>query len=172
METKFEQIRASYDRGELTSLAAQVLISDTFFLDEQKRFWALGFQSNDWYLFGQNGWEPAPAPLDPETLLDTHSEGNAELVKQALLDFLGTATEIIPEPITDPWDPPGHLPEAIRQCSACGYVNSGNHNHCLSCQTLLSQPAPEVEKEFKFCTECGYRHPRPVKFCTECGTPF
>jgi hypothetical protein len=63
-------------------------------------------------------------------------------ISQAVVDFIQTGIDVLPEPVTEDWSPPNGFPELIRQCPVCGKSDVGNHTHCRVCRSPL--PFPEA----------------------------
>lgn len=169
MKNRIENIAQRYNAGEISSLAAHSLVANVFLMDQAFHFWAPGFQTENWYVFENAKWQQKDSPPDLGTLIDSNSQELAEEIDKATLDFLSAMAGNLPEPVTDPWNPPSGIPEPALKCPVCNRTDVGTHTHCRFCGTELP---PVVQEMTKFCTSCGHEQPRRMKFCTQCGNPF
>lgn len=172
VENLVQDVNRSYQRGLLTSLAANALVVEVFLLDVQNRFWTVGFHSNHWYYFELEQWHKAEAPPGIDTLMDTENPPNQEQFDQQVINFLVAMAGTPPEAIAEEWDPPGHFPEPVVTCPSCTRVDVGTHTQCKFCNSEIPETSKVVEKATKFCTQCGHEQPRQMKFCVQCGTKF
>ena len=82
----------------------------------------------------------------------------------AMLGFLYSRPDPIPEQVTDPWNPPPGFPKQLTEpdvrCAACGARNPAGSLFCNQCGKGLG------------CPSCGATNPPHHRFCYQCGAPL
>lgn len=165
------EVRQAYDRGLITSSAAETLASLFYLVDLSARLWTAGVHSGRWYYFEGGKWNQASSQPDPSQI-STHSyspricqscntpapEGDfcgncgsplppnseAVLQVQAWLAELVSSGRLIPEPIAEPFNPPPDFP---------------------------GQPSTSPGQVEQVCPHCGWRLEPGSLFCNNCGQP-
>ncbi len=135
------KIREDYLEGRLSSQDAELIAMRHYLIDQQGLFWTVGLQSGDWFWMDAEGWERANSPPEEDQLLKLDAGGECrncgEVLKQAvicpncgqentltlpdlpedvyerILEFM-LRLDSAPEPVTQPWDPPGSYPGSIQ----------------------------------------------------------
>ncbi|MBW2242871.1 MAG: zinc ribbon domain-containing protein [Deltaproteobacteria bacterium] len=183
------RIRRAFEEGLISSDEACEIAATQYLIDETGGIWTVGLQSGGWFRFEETSWHPATAPPAPESLLrlrpeaehcaqcgaDLESrhlcrscghwmppelEGTSEVADRALLGFLMVGLGTLPEPLVEPWDPPGGLPDDERPglvCGGCGASNPAESRFCNQCAAPFGCPAcgAVLSTESRFCSQCG-----------------
>jgi hypothetical protein len=202
LEGVTRMVRSAYATGEVSSLDAEQLLRRHRIVDRRGRFWTVGVRSGQWYRFEGGVWAQAEAPPPADSLLRLEMPGRCEAcgheidgkgacpecgvqvvpvlpdvsdeVYAGIFDFflLGGS---LPEPVTEPWEPPAGFPEGVvgatgapqggagRPCGACGATNSSDRRFCSQCGVSLTS----VD-----CPDCGAQVGAGKRFCTQCGAPL
>jgi hypothetical protein len=183
-------IKTAFDKGEISSIDAYQLLADQYVVDTQGRIWLVGYQSGKWYYFESEQWTQSSKPPSEESLvreeqapeacqvcnhalqgetvcpncgaeIDPVLAGATDEVYASIFEFFTSGFGSLPEPITDEWDPPEGLPEALIEpgvvCANCNHTNSPGSRFCNQCGSALG------------CPNCGKENPPSSKFCNQCG---
>lgn len=199
LEAMVQTTRLAYERGRMSSDHVEEFLVGQYVIDEEGRFWTVGVRSGHWYYFESGQWRMAEQPPGLDSLLRLEvgpqkcaacgqvvEEGDAcpqcgapvvpklsgdlEQAYAAALEFILSGVGLIPEQVTDPWDPPPGFPEAVAEpgipCASCGATNQAGSRFCNQCgAALISEPPPAS----LICPECGNQVALGKKFCTQCG---
>lgn len=190
LEVMVETTKSAYERGRISSDDAQDLLAREYVIDQQGTFWTVGVRSGHWYRFEKGEWTRSEEPPGLDSLLSLEvgpqeCPACGQLVREgdlcpqcgealvphlpsvpaqaffAALDFILSGADLIPEPVTDPWDSPPGFPEALTpsdiQCASCGATNPAGSRFCNQCGTALG------------CPSCGAANPADARFCGQCG---
>jgi hypothetical protein len=186
-----QTVRSAYEAGQISSTDAETLLGRQYVIDNTGRPWMVGVRSDQWHYFGDEGWVKSNEPpgLDSLARLEVpqvcgecgHAiEGNAvcpqcgtdvlpvlsdvsDEAYPTILNFMLLALGSLPEPVTDPWDPPSGFPAALEEhgirCASCSAVNPPGSRFCNRCAASLGCPTcgSQVTPGSKFCTKCGTR---------------
>lgn len=161
-------IGAAYQAAQLTSDMAIERLSRLCLLDKTGRFWTVGAQSGAWFVFEGRQWVKASAAPAPESLMNTLAEGRRNAPSEKIIgrieDFLECGADVLPEPLTDEWNPPADFPEPVRPCPVCRMVNVTEKGACYFCGSDL-----RLAPAHRICPRCGAVLRPNKKFCTACG---
>ncbi len=160
----------NYLSGKLTSSSTESLLRQCILPDKNASFWTIGCRSGQWYCFTKDHWKRFNSEPDDVLLLPSQDlEYFNEKLNQTMELLCENEPFIVPEPIVQPWTPPGTLPLCITQarltCTTCGSVLSDDAKFCPQCGR-----APR-EEEKQCCSTCGKRLQEDARFCIACGTP-
>jgi hypothetical protein len=177
----------SFQKGLMSSVEVEDFLAWQYITDDQGHLWAMGLKSRTWYCFDRGSWQARAAlpelntipkpPLEtitctscgqtfqrggrcPKcgTILDNEQIGKELQVNARLLEFLLSRSDLIPERIFDPWDPPpGYPAELDIYCPSCQASNLPGSRHCRACGALL------------LCPNCGANNRPNSRFCRMCG---
>jgi hypothetical protein len=183
-------IKTAFDQGQISSLDAYELLADQYVVDKQGRIWLVGYQSSMWYYYDSEQWIQSPEPPSEDSLVREEPEpgvcgvcehvlqgetvcpncgteiaptlvGATDEVYASIFEFFTSGFGSLPESITDDWDPPEGMPEALIEpgvvCANCNNTNSPGSRYCSQCGSALG------------CPNCGKENPPESKFCNECG---
>lgn len=70
LQAMVQETRQAYERGEISSAAAESSLTGFYLLDRSGRFWTPGFRTGSWYSFEAGRWNRAQQAPSPEALLD------------------------------------------------------------------------------------------------------
>jgi hypothetical protein len=206
------RLRQAYARGWLPSTDVEDVLREQYFVDRDGAFWTVGLCSGRWYRWEEAEWVRVKAPPAADTLLEAEparcptcgelaledgtcpncGEGTAvalpdvpEEVYARIFAFALVGNGSLPEPLTDPWEPPDGFPGADRKpdlcCDACQTLNPPGHRFCRACGAPLTCPtcgaslappsevAPPPVAPVR-CPRCNALLAAGRKFCTQCGT--
>jgi hypothetical protein len=141
LEGGIQKIKTDYLGGIISAGNAELVAMRHYLIDQRGLFWSVGLQSGDWFWMGGGNWERASTPPEEDLLLslipgdqcrecgeelnqvvicpNCGSENLLELpdlpedVYERVLEFM-LGIDRVPEPITEPWDPPGSFPASVR----------------------------------------------------------
>jgi hypothetical protein len=179
----------SFQKGQMSSVEVEDFLGGQYIFDDQGRLWAMGLNSRTWYCFDGGSWQARAAlpeintmPKPPRENITCESCGhtfrqgarcpkcgsilnNEQFEKELqantrLLEFLLSRSDLTPEKIVDPWDPPpGYPPELDLRCPSCQASNLPGSRHCRACGALLVCPncGAENRPNSRFCRMCGQR---------------
>jgi hypothetical protein len=190
IEVMVEGTRLAYERGPMSSEQVEEFLTGQYIADQKGRFWTVGVRSGLWYYSDVQKWTMSEQPPGLDSLLRLAEQpqpcaacGNlvdqgqvcpkcgaavvAELSPEsaqafgAMLGFLYSRPDPIPEQVTDPWNPPLGFPEPLTEpdvrCDSCGARNPAGGLFCNQCGTGLG------------CPSCGAANPPDHRFCCQCG---
>lgn len=206
-------IRDSYQEGRITADDAERYLTGQYLVDKAGRFWIPGLHSEKWYSFENGRWSVAENPPPEEELLrldrnpatcdacgqtvekgwtcpdcgtdlSPQLSGAEDETYAGIMDFMLFGRGSLPEPVTEPWQPPPDVPRAMPQrafrCASCGAANPPGSRFCNQCAAVLAEvvnggafgSTPSTENQGPACPTCG-AHFRPGhQFCVQCGTPM
>lgn len=184
-----QQARDGYRSGRYTSLDAALLLTRLYLVDRKGYLWTVGFHSGRWYRSDDQTWKMMDHPPDDQQLVqrktssltcaqcgqradqvlacpqcgaalpveldDLDDEGYARLAK-----FMLQSGGSLPEPVTEPWEPPDSLPNLLEpgeECPLCAAHNPPGSRFCNACGGRLGCPA------------CGKINRPGSRFCSGCG---
>lgn len=169
-ETRMDGIREAYQAGRINSAAAEQLSGQVFLVDQEAKFWTVGFRSGYWYQRGEGKWIFSRQKPSADSLLDMEAQESNEEVEEAYLEFVMNEGEPLPEPVADEWSPPEGPAEAIFLCPICAKVDLGTVEECRFCGTSFgTQKTESASPGPKFCGHCGAPVSGKTRFCTQCG---
>jgi hypothetical protein len=187
-----------YESGRLNSTSTTLLLKSHYLVDNAGRVWSLGCRSRTWYVFDAGEWHPAPTPAldslpNPSQFAAMRATGQI-----AALTLLALEASSLPEPVTEPWNPPPSFPETppppCFSCTACGATNLRGSRFCSRCGAEPTKTAPPVppaatwsappprpapppnplpepdRPRGRFCPTCGEPVAEGRRFCTRDGT--
>jgi hypothetical protein len=189
-----EEISLGFERGTLSSVDADIMLSRNVLFDLEGTIWAQGIRSKQWYIFKELQWQKSNSqPPEDDQLFQMEKKerrclscgelvdkgkfcsncGNSDIeeevsppdaVVNALPNFMIFGLSSFPESITDAWEPPSDLPDEVTQT---GFK-------CPVCQTEVSSGClyfdeDKAEETVVICKECDAENQAGVKFCTNCG---
>ncbi len=212
LATNVRKLRQAYERGKLPSGDMEALLADQYLIDHEGTFWTVGVRSGHWYHSEEAEWVQVDAPPADHTLLEPEparcpecgqvvpADGTCPNCGQVPAEALPDVSEqaygrifafallgggFVPEPVTDPWEPPGGFPGAEREpdirCDACQAVNPAGRRFCRVCGTSLTcptcgaslaargEPVLPPARAPAHCPRCNALLAVGVKFCTQCG---
>ncbi|HEX9694863.1 MAG TPA: hypothetical protein VGB64_00955 [Actinomycetota bacterium] len=100
MEGVVERVRERYERGEITSEAAEAVLCGHLVAGPGPRIWTVGVRSGSWYEFDDGAWQRRNGP--PASVADAASDD----VVRAAATILESDASLLPEPVADAWEPP------------------------------------------------------------------
>lgn len=165
LEVMVQAVTVAYERGRITSRRAEESLAGQYVIDAKGQFWTVGVRSGQWYHSEDGQWRKAEQPpaLDSVLRVEVGAEPSETLLQAyaAMLQFLLSGAERLPERVTDPWDPPSGFPDPLTEpdlrCAACGAKNPARSLFCNQCGTGLG------------CPSCGATNPPGHRFCSQCG---
>ena len=165
------RLKQAYERGLLASSDVEAVLAEQVLIDGEGTFWTTGVHSGRWYRSQETEWVQVDAPPPAHTLLElepTRCPECGEVVlddgtcpncgqvqgvvlpdvsEQAyarILAFALFGSGFVPEPVTDPWEPPSGFPGAERKpeirCDACQAANPAGSPFCRACGAALTCP--------------------------------
>jgi hypothetical protein len=184
-----ERARQGYLAGAYSSRDIEALLGRLFLLDRQGRFWTLGFNSQQWQRFAEQGWVQVGHSPDPKQLVRLWGEsgrcgqcgsqtggsrlcpacgaltlqGLDELDQPALLRvhrFLLLGASTLPEPVTAPWQPPQDYPPPAAGGARCAVCGASSLAGSRYCSRCGARLG---------CPNCGATNPPNSRFCSHCG---
>ncbi len=172
-----ERLVTAYHAGRLSSEGASEFLGRIALIDRQGRIWRRGAHSGEWYIFEDGGWASQPEPPADEALLgrsdlaawangESTDDGVDEQLAAALGSALWSGADTLPEPLTDPWEPPEAIPPIWPGCPHCGREAVPGGRFCPWC----GQSLPREEK--RHCPRCGSPAKATDRFCGKCGAPL
>jgi hypothetical protein len=206
LEANVRRLRQAYARGWLPSNDAEDVLREQYLIDRDGAPWTVGVRSGRWYRWEEAEWIRVSAPPAVDTLLEAEPARCAACGELALTDGTcpncgeGTVVALpdvseqayarifafalvgngsLPEPLTDPWEPPDGFPGADREpdlrCDACQTLNPPSHRFCRACGEPLTCPtcgaslAPPAARSPRRCPRCNTLLTAGLQFCTQCG---
>ncbi len=186
-----QRLGSAYCEGRLCSSYAHELLGRIVLVSSEGRAMTVGVASGQWYVFQGGAWSPnATLPSDDALLtrseLSSWIQGNDGLgvdghpsaeVAESIAAFLVLGAGTLPEPVTEPWDPPAEEPPIWPRCPACQRVNLPGYRHCTWCGQAAppiadGSPAPPGEPSATgtlACPACGSPCRPTQSFCEKCG---
>lgn len=184
-----ERARQGYKDGSRSSQQVEDLLGRLFLLDRQGRFWTLGFESQQWHRFAEQGWVLVGHSPDARQLVRLWGEdgrcgqcgaetsgawlcpscgalnlpGLDELDQPALLRvyrFLLLGAGTLPEPVTAPWEPPALFPHQVSLGANCEVCGASSLPGSRFCSRCGARLG---------CSNCGAANPPGSRFCSQCG---
>lgn len=186
-----DELRRGFGRGTLSSSDARGLLARQVLVDLDGVFWTQGFRSGRWYGFQDGRWhrQDNPPPADDRLFhmeagqrrcrvcrtvvsdgmtcpacggdVVLMMEAPPEAVARALPAFLLFGVTMLPESVTDPWEPPLSFPDEV--------INGGHQRPpgtvAPPTEDLRHQPAPSWQR----CPACGTALQAGQSFCAQCG---
>jgi hypothetical protein len=205
------RLKQAYELGLLPSVDTEAVLADQYLIDREGTFWTVGVHSGRWYRSEEAEWVQVGAPPADQTLLEPApaccpecgqvvlADGTCphcgqvpavtlpELSEQAyarVFAFALLGSGLVPEPVTDPWEPPSGFPGAETKpeirCDSCQAVNPADSRFCRVCGATLTCPtcgaplAPPSEparstRTPAYCPRCNAQLVAGRRFCTQCG---
>jgi len=172
-----ERLATAYRAGRLSSEQAGELLGRITLIDRQGRLWRRGARSGEWYTFEDGDWASQLEPPTDEALLGrsdlvawANSESTDGDMDEHLAEAFGSAlwsgADALPEPLTDPWEPPDATPPVWPACPHCGRESIPAGSFCPWC----GQSLPREQK--RHCPRCGSPAKPTDRFCGKCGAPL
>jgi hypothetical protein len=167
-----------YESGRLNSMSTTLLLRGHFLVDRTGRVWSLGCRSRKWYFLEAGQWHAAAAPPTPDSLPDPSQFAAMRSSGQlAVLTFLALEASSLPEPVTDPWNPPPSFPETPPPpaifCTSCGAMNLRGSRFCSRCGAepakLAPPPRSAAAPAHAQCPRCSSPLAPGATFCLRCG---
>lgn len=191
-----EEISSGFERGTLSSIDADIMLSRNVLFDLKGTIWTQGVRSRQWYVFKELQWQISDSqPPEDDQLFhmqknerrclscgeivdkgkfcsncgsgDVEEEDSPpDAVVNALPNFMIFGLSSFPESITDTWDSPSYLPDEVTQA---GFK-------CPVCHAEISNHChsfnEEVQETVVICKKCDAENQAGVKFCVNCGQKF
>lgn len=184
-----ERARKVYLAGAYTSQQVEALLGRLLLLDRQGRFWTLGFNSQQWHRFADQGWVLVGHGPDAKQLVRIWSgadrcgqcgsslaearlcpacgaltiQGLDELDQPALLRvhrFLLLGAGALPEPVSAAWQPPAQFPPQVDGGARCAVCGANSLPGSRFCSRCGAKLG---------CPNCGETNPPGNRFCNYCG---